>query len=191
MADNMLSKHIFLKGMKILSVLPQGKNPVDLADSFTIEAWYGALNDIPDEQFQKAVILVLRNSKWHPAPVDIRRAAGFVENTESGKTDETAIAQWKEFSGKIQSVGYRKMLRVWHEERQSVFDDPVTDSIARTFAEEYALSNVSEAGNWRARFIAAYNDAKEHGVKTAEVQKIGGMINGMLESGNNLRLVTK
>lgn len=186
-----LDRQIFFKGLQVLSVLPQGKNPVDLTDEFTLTVWFEALGDIDNDSFQKAVILLLRNSKWHPAPVDIRKAAGFVEATENGKTDETAISQWEVFSGKIQSIGHQRMERIWYEKNENVFADPVTDTIARTFAKDYAMSNISEAGNWRARFIAAYNDAKEHGVKTAEVQKIGGMINGMLESGNNLRLVTK
>ncbi|MGE4267157.1 MAG: hypothetical protein AB7F25_06960 [Deferribacterales bacterium] len=184
-----LDRQIFFKGLQVLSVLPQGKNPVDLTDEFTLTVWYEALGDIDNDSFQKAVILLLRSSKWHPAPVDIRRAAGFIETTESGKSDETAITQWEEFSRKIQSVGHQRMERIWYEDKKAVFDDPVTDAIARTFAKEYAMSNVTEAGNWRARFIAAYNNSKEHGIKTAEVQKIGNILSGMIGQSGNLKLV--
>lgn len=191
MADNTLSKIDFLKGMKILSVLPQGNNPVDLNDRFTIEAWYGALNDLTDEQFQTAVVYCLRNLKWHPAPVDIREAAGFAVTAAKGKAD-TAEQQWKIFTGKISSMGFQAMFDVWCSTQPDavtkVFSDPVTDAVAKTMAKEYGMSDISEAGNWRARFLKSYTDIKEHGVKTAEMQKIGGLL-GLGNMSPNLKLV--
>lgn len=191
MADNTLSKIDFLKGMKILSVLPQGKNPVDLNDAYTIEAWYGALNDLTDEQFQTAVVYCLRNLKWHPAPVDIREAAGFAVATATGKAD-TAEQQWEIFTSKISSIGFQTMLDIWYNTQPdavtTVFDDPVTDAVAKTMAKEYGMSNISEAGNWRARFLRSYAEIKMHGAKTAEMQKIGGLL-GLENMSPNLKLV--
>lgn len=189
--DNTLSKQIFIKGMKILSQLPQGKNPVDLSDPFTIEVWYAALNDLSDDQFQTAIVYCLRNLKWHPAPVDIREAAGFAVAAARGKTD-TAEQQWEVFTSKISSIGFQAMLDTWYNTQPdaviTVFDDPVTDAVAKTMAKEYGMSNIAEAGNWRARFLRSYADIKEHGAKTAEMRKIGGLP-GLESMSPNLKLV--
>ena len=172
--DNTLSKQIFIKGMKILSVLPQGKNPVDLNDGFTIEAWYGALNDLNDEQFQKAVIYVLRNSKWHPSPVDIRKAVGFSVESEQGSVS-LAESQWEIFRTAFGHIGYRAMSEKWLNGGQ-VFEDCITDAVAKTMAKDFAMASLDESGNWRSRFIKAYDNMKEFGVKTSEMQKINGLI---------------
>lgn len=172
--DNTLSKQIFIKGMKILSQLPQGKNPVDLNDDFSIEVWYGALNDLTDEQFQKAVIYILRNSKWHPSPVDIRKAAGFSLETEKGSVS-LAESQWEIFRTAFGHIGYRAMSEKWLDGGQ-VFDDGITDAVAKTMAKDFAMASIDEAGNWRSRFIKAYDNMKEFGKKTNEVMKIGNLI---------------
>lgn len=184
MTDNLLSKNIFLQGLKILSVLPQGKNPVDLGDSFTIEAWYGALNDISDEKFQKAVIYLLRNSKWHPVPVDIRKAAGFATEIEQGIIT-TPEQQWDVFRSRFNSYAIKSAIT----DNTHYYDDPITDAVAKTICMDYAMSHISEAGNWRARFINAYNSLKETGVATSEMQKIGAIIGNSIEQKNGLKLV--
>lgn len=184
MADKTLSKLVFLKGMKILSVLPQGKNPVDLSDDFTIEAWYGAVNDLSDEQFQKAVIFLLRNSKWHPVPVDIRKAAGFIEEAEQG-TLSTPEQQWDIFRDRFNSYEISYAIR----DNKQYYEDSVTDIVAKQICRDYANSNISEAGNWRSRFINAYNSAKQTAADVRDIERITGATMSAIGSGNNLKLV--
>lgn len=181
----MLSQQAFKDNIQVLYATFRHKGNMKVPDKITLQVWYQAVSDMTDEQLVHATAFIVRNDEWFPTMARIRKVAGFSLETENS----TAEAQWEIFSRKIQSVGYRKMLRIWHEEGRSVFDDPVTDSVARTFAEEYALSNVSEAGNWRARFIAAYNNTKEHGIKTTEVQKISSIMSNMLGADANLKLV--
>jgi len=168
----MLTKEIFLQGMNVLSVLKQGRRPVDLDNKFTLKVWYEALKDIPDEAFQKACIYLLKTSEWHPSPAEIREAAGFACDVQSG-TDFTAEQQWEVFKNEVcHGKGRRELDRAYGNGEQP-FEDPVTNEVARTIYEEYALSDVSETGNWMSRFIKAYNNVKKHGKRRYEMQSIG------------------
>lgn len=179
METKLLSKKVFMAGMSVLSSLPMGTSRLNLDDKMQLEMFYQSIADMDDETFQRAVILKLRykeagKPQWFPTPGELLEFAGFINNTDNGIV-ETSEAQWQVFSSAFGHIGYQVMSQKWAD-GESIFEDATTEAVAKTIAKEYALSNVSESGNWRSRFIKAYDNTKEFGKKTNEVMKIGNLI---------------
>ncbi|PLX71793.1 MAG: hypothetical protein C0602_00030 [Denitrovibrio sp.] len=171
----MLSKKTFNQGLRVLSALKQGKQPVDLSDQFTLTVWYEALKDLTDESFTKACIYMLKTSIWHPSPVEIREAAGFSVEVAEQSQNSTAEDQWDIFSTKILAYGINKFQKMCLD-NQDLFSHKTTQHVAEIIAEDFCKSNISESGNWRARFISTFNNMKEHGKKSAEMKAINNLM---------------
>ncbi|ADD67860.1 hypothetical protein Dacet_1088 [Denitrovibrio acetiphilus DSM 12809] len=169
-----LTKHTFAKGIKILSVL-LGSDKVNLDKRFNIEIWYASLLDLDDDQFQKACIYLVQNTKWHPSIAEIRETAQFIYEATQGNS-YTAEGQWQVFKDAVTSHPGAAGLEKFFERGEQFFDDPVTNSVAQTIYKDFATSNISETGNWRARFISSYNNTKSFGNKTAQVQRLDNII---------------
>lgn len=167
----MLNEKNFKQGIMGLYASFQHKGNMSPPSKMTLDIWYQALSDIPDEAFQKACIFIIRNHDWFPTVKDIREAAGFACDVESG-SDTIAEQQWEVFRAKFSSVGTNRMRTAFYEGEQ-IFEDPTTQHVAELIFEDFGRSNESEAGNWRARFISTYNNVKQNGRRTAEMKSIG------------------
>lgn len=151
----MLDKEIFAEGITILSSMPKS-NTLNLEDKFTLRVWYAALADIPNDIFQKACVSILRKSKWHPTVSEIRDVAERIYSFQNG-LENTPEEQWIIFRNAVMhNPGSGKLERIY-QNYGSYFSDLVTDAVAKSMYKDFALSNVSEHGNWRSRFINSYN----------------------------------
>jgi len=166
----MLSKKIFAEGVKILSVL-LGAEKAELDKRFNIEVWYAALSDIDSELFQKSCIYIVQNNKWHPSISEIRQTVDLINKSSKGILT-IAEEQWVIFKHAVCHDPGSNKLGEYLLDRQRFFEDPITQLVAETMYVDYALSNVSEAGNWRARFISSYKNFKDFSTVETQIRKL-------------------
>lgn len=170
----MLSEKAFKDNIQVLYASFKHKGNMSVPDKVTLQIWFQALQDMTDDQLNTATAFIVRNDEWFPTMARIRKVAGFSLETEKGSVS-LAESQWEIFRTAFGHIGYRAMSEKWLDGGQ-VFEDGITDAVAKTIAKDYAMSHIDEAGNWRSRFIKAYDNMKEFGKKTNEFMKIGNLI---------------
>ncbi len=74
----MLSRKTFAAGMALLASVYEKLERIT-TDKFLSEQWYKMLYDLSDEQFKKAVEIVIKTRKFSPTIADIREAAALNE----------------------------------------------------------------------------------------------------------------
>jgi len=163
----MLNKDNFKKGIMGLYVSFQHKGGMEPPDKAMLSVWYQALNDIPNEDFQKACIFIIRNHDWFPTIKDIRKAAGFSSQV-ANETDTTAEQQWELVKAAVSAFG---------RNRQPIFGDQITQNAVDSMGwQDFCDSNIQETGNWRARFLKTYENISEHGLKHNEMVSISKLM---------------
>jgi hypothetical protein len=178
----MLDKKIFVEGIAIFSCMPKS-NTLNLESKFVLDIWYAALSDIANDIFQKACILIFQTSKWHPSVSEIRDAVKRIHSMEN-RLENSPEEQWIVFrSAVVSSPGSRILERIYNDSG-TYFSDCVTDAVAKSMYKDFAVSNISESGNWRARFINSYNAIRlrhieevEYLVLSQTTQKIQSLYN--------------
>ena len=170
----MLSEKAFKDNIQVLYASFKHKGNMSVPDKVTLQIWFQALQDMTDDQLNTATAFIVRNDEWFPTMARIRKVAGFSLETEKGSVS-LAESQWEIFRTAFGHIGYRAMSEKWLNGGQ-VFEDCITDAVAKTMAKDFAMASLDESGNWRSRFIKAYDNMKEFGVKTSEMQKINGLI---------------
>lgn len=96
----MLSRKTFIAGMAFLASLFERLERVT-ADKELAEMWYRALKDLSDEQFQYAVQILAKTSKFAPTIAEIREKA-----TEFDKLELTPEEAWAIVYLDVRRCGY-------------------------------------------------------------------------------------
>lgn len=111
-----------------------------------IEAYFVALGDLSWPQVERAALLVLREGRFFPKPVEVREAI-------VGTTDQAADAAWGAVLAQVRRVGYMGT---------PTFADPLTlPTIGRLWGSWRALCETLPAGGpelvgWIKQFKAVY-----------------------------------
>lgn len=97
----MLSKRTFAAGIALLASVYEKLERIT-TDKFLSEQWYKMLYDLSDEQFKKAIEIVIKTRKFPPTIADMREAAALNEQIGDYSPEEA----WAIVYNDIHKKGY-------------------------------------------------------------------------------------
>lgn len=136
----------------------------------TIRIFHMALQDIDDDLLQAATIQHLTTEKWFPSIADLRGAAvGLMQRADDVPDAYTA---WGQVKRAAQSGNYRIVAytddngELAYRERGGVEVHPLTQKAINALGgiKEFAMASLDDEGQWRARFIMAYEGYQRRAV---------------------------
>ena len=127
-----LRRKVFAVGMGILASVYEKIERIT-QDKFLSEQWYSMLSDLTDEQFKKAIELIVKTSKYAPTIADIReKAVSKAEYTPEeawaivyrdlkkyGYYNEPVYEDWKLEAAK-NAIGWHTLCDMQPEEKNAV-----------------------------------------------------------------------
>jgi hypothetical protein len=161
----MLDRKTFAQYMMALYAALGHKSGIDKIEDYVMDLWYTSLSDLTDEEFHISIMYHIRNSKWYPSIAEIREVVKRLNNKNSAEKEWSAVLK------AINSHGRRQ-----YPDFKDICTCAAIESLGWT---ALCDCNVSELGNYRARFIKSYNEFSHENEFREETDKIVGVIDSL------------